>query len=332
MLSDDFRFEGFDTRGWLNLLSLFSRSAELRSAEPGPDPRRHGTFVLVTDSSGTPCAGFVTDRGPVGADVCRAPGTLQERCARLGVERAVVLQEGAIEELTERAAERLGLDADYAAQWLTLIEAARELEDEGKIELWPRRSRLPLPTPVMLRRALDLVLPDERVIVAALWEDQDLWTACAIQRREGAIVRVVGPELLLEWTGPLGGDFRRDHRTIQRAIARAMGPLHFGLFAERQVVEALLRDPSPGAWARAIALREVIISPAPPYVHFAVGADAARAAGHRARAWLFGLDVYGYVAPAARFAREHVARIGSTTGILGFNPLQALAGRLRRTR
>jgi hypothetical protein len=102
------------------------------------------------------------------------------------------------------------------------------------------------------------------------------------------------------------------------------------LFAQRERIDALLRNPTPGAWARAAMLREVIIDPAPSYVHVAVGADAARAAGHRARIWLGGLDLFGALAPAAEFTREHVARVGSVTGILGWNPLHALATRLRR--
>jgi hypothetical protein len=45
---------------------------------------------------------------------------------------------------------------------------------------------------------------------------------------------------------------------------------------------------------------------------------------------LAGFDVVPYLSPFARFAREHVARVGSATGILGFNPLEVLAARLRR--
>ena len=33
--------------------------------------------------------------------------------------------------------------------------------------------------------------------------------------------------------------------------------------------------------------------------------------------------------PVAEFAREHIARVGSVTETLGFNPLEALAARLR---
>jgi hypothetical protein len=335
MLTEDFRFHGFDTPAWLNLLALFSRSEQappkVRSeASAAPDPR--GTLVVVTGDDGKPCAAFSTSRGPLQLDGEASIADPQALCERYGGRRALVLRDGCIEELTERAAERIVFDADYAAQWLALIGVARELEDEGWLRFWPARSRLPLPTPGMLRRALDLLLPDGHVLVLALWEGPELWTAFAIRRRGGEIDCMVGPEQLLRWTGPLGGDYRRDQRAIRRAVTDALGPVHLGLFAQRQWIELLLRDPTPGAWARAIALREVIISPTPSYIHVAMSADAARAFGRRARDWLGGLDVLGYLTPAAHFARGHIQRIGSVTDTLGFNPLQALAARLRSNR
>lgn len=330
MISEDFRFEGFDARDYLNLLSLFRRQdagpgaeTELLDATPG-----RGTLVVVRDGDG-PCAALITGHGPVAPADCSGDD-LGKICERLGVARAIVLHEGAVEELTERAAERLSFTADYASQWLALLSAARELESEGKLRFWPPRTNLPLPTANMLYRALDLLLPEDHVLLVAIWEGDALWTACALHRCGHEIDRIAGPELVRDWTGPLGGDYRRDQRAIRRAVEGALGPVHLGLFAQREAIEGLLRDPRPGAWARAVALREIIISPAPRYVHLAVGADAARAAGQRARDFLGGIDVGAYFAPAALFARERVARIGSITHILGFNPLQALASRLRR--
>jgi hypothetical protein len=327
MISEDFRFEGFDARDFLNLLSLFRGTGG--GAAPLEDAPR-GMLVIVTEPGGGPIAALITGRGAIPLPAFTPESPIEPLCRQHGVERAVLIEEGTIEELTERAAERLSPSSDYAAQWLALLGAARELEDEGKLRFWPPRSRLPLPTSNMITRALDLLLPEDHVLLIALWHGEALWTACALHRRGNEIDRILGPKLLLDWTGPLGGDYRRDQRVIRRAVERALGPVHLGLFAQHEAVQALLRDPSPGAWARAVALREIIISPAPRYVHLAVGADAARAAGARARDWLGGIDIAGYVTPAAQFAREHVARIGSVTQILGFNPLQALAARLRK--
>jgi hypothetical protein len=333
VISEDFRFEGFDARDFLNLLSLFRAPGTPAAAddEEWQAATARGTLVLVTEDR-APCAALITGHGAIALPDWHADEDIGPVCERLGVERAVVLEQGAVEEFTERAAQRLLFSADYAAQWLTLLAVARELEAEGKLRFWPPRTHLPLPTSNMLFRALDLLLPTDHVLMIVLWDGAALWTACAVHRRGPEIARVVGPKLLLDWTGPLGGDYRRDQRALRRAVERALGPVHVGLFAQRDAIEELLRDPTPGAWARAVALREIIISPAPRYVHLAVGADAARAAGQRAREWLGGIDVAAYMGPAAQFARAHVARIGSITQILGFNPLQALAARLRRRR
>jgi hypothetical protein len=330
MLAEDVRFEGFDAPAWLNLLSLFAKRAPATARDDLGEPAPRGTLVVVLDEAGDPCASFITDRGAVELPRFNPATELETLCAHHGVAAAVLLRDGAIEELTERAAEPVLAAPDYVAQWLALLTVARQLEDEKLLTFWPARSRLRLPSPAVLRRTLDLLLPDEHVALFALWDGPELWTACALQRSGGQLSACIGPDRLLSWAGPLSGDYRRDQRALQRAVSRALAPVHIGLFAQRDRLEQLLADPNPGAWARAFALREVIIDPAPAYVHVAVGADAARAAGRRASAWLGGLDVIGYVAPAGQYVRDHVSRVGSVSNILGFNPLQALASRLRR--
>ena len=330
MIAEDFRFEGFDAAAWLNLLALFMRrGASDADAELAAPPPR-GTLVVVLDAAGRPCASFVTGRGPVELAPFDPGSELAALCAQHGVAGALLVHDGAIEELTERAAERVLAAPDYAAQWLALLATARELEDEGLLRVWPAHGRIRLPSPAMLRRALDVLLPDDHVALFALWDGPELWTACALLRSGGALSACIGPDRLLSWAGPLSGDYRRDQRALQRAVSRALAPVHVGLFAQRSRLEQLLADPNPGAWARAITLREVIIDPAPAYVHVAVGADAARAASRAASQWLGGLDLIGYVAPAGQYVRDHVTRVGSISNLLGFNPLQALASRLRR--
>jgi hypothetical protein len=330
MLAEDFRFEGFDAGAWLNLLALFARRGASTTGDDLGAPSPRGTLVVVFDDAARPCASFVTGRGPVALEPFDPASELETLCARHGVAGAVLLQDGAIEELTERAVESVLAAPDYAAQWLALLTVARQLEDEGLVSFWPARGRVRLPSAAVLRRALDLLLPDEHVALFALWDGPELWTACALQRSAGALSACIGPDRLLSWAGPLSGDYRRDQRALQRAVSRALAPVHIGLFAQRNRIEQLLADPNPGAWARAVALREVIIDPAPAYVAVAVGADAARAASRRASEWLGGLDLISYVAPAGQYVRDHVTRVGSISNLLGFNPLQALAARLRR--
>ncbi|HTU57790.1 MAG TPA: hypothetical protein VMF89_05140 [Polyangiales bacterium] len=244
--------------------------------------------------------------------------------------RGVALKLGTIEELTERATPQMLRTDDYAGQWLALLTAARELEREGALYFWPEpRNVVPLPTPQLVTRALDVVLPDEHSFVAALWEDAELWTALVLRRRGGQFDLIGGPELVLDTVGPLSGDFRRDHRAVSRAISTSIAPLQLGIYTQRRRFERLLREAEPGAWAKAVALREIIIDPSPAYVNIAVGADALRATARRTGELLGGIDFLSFLEPWTRYAREQISHVTSISGMLGFNPLQVLARRLR---
>ncbi|HET6338097.1 MAG TPA: hypothetical protein VFG30_32970, partial [Polyangiales bacterium] len=169
----------------------------------------------------------------------------------------------------------------------------------------------------------------ERSLLAVLWEDSVPWTALLLRRRAGEIDLIAGPEFVLDVVGPLGGDYRRDHRAVSRAVSDAVAPVHIGIYAQRSSFERLLRNPEPGAWAKAVALREIIIDPSPAYVHVALTADAMRATARKTSQYLGGLDFLGFAQPYARYAREQIMHVASVTGLLGWNPLQVLASRLR---
>jgi hypothetical protein len=327
MIAADFRFEGFDAEAFRRLFMLFG--SPVMTDEPGP-----GLLVIVrARSTGKPCASFVMGRGPVDVGDWQSPSELGALCTRLNAMGAMVVEEGAIEELTESAARAMRFGDDYAHDyvhhWLAIVRATRKLEDEGRILWWPLRTHLPIPTPAMIERALDLVLPPRRSCLIALFEGERLWTGFAIERGTSELTRMVGPDFLLEWAGPIAGDFRRDHRALSRAVGTAMAPVHLGIFAQRDKFLALLQSSEKGAWARAVAMRDVIIAPATAYVHVALGADALRAAGARAAEALGGFDVANVFGPLAAHARQRVSRVASVTNILGFNPLAALAARLR---
>jgi hypothetical protein len=326
VLSANLRVTGYDSVTWTRLLSLF----ETRRPRRDGVPARSGLLVIVEDEQGAACAAFLSDRGRVNAEDYKTRGDLARLCDEHRAGAGIAMRLGTIEELTERAAEHVLRTDDYAAQWLALLQAARELEREGAVQFWPERETpLTLPSAAMLNKALDLLLPDEHAFVAVLWEETELWTALVLRRRGGQIDLLGGPELVLDVVGPLGGDYRRDHRAVSRAISEAVAPVQVGLYAQRSRFERLLRNPAPGAWARAIALRDVIIDPSPAYVHVAVGADALRATARKTTQLLGGIDVASLFEPAARFAREQIMHVASVTGTLGFNPLQVLARRLR---
>jgi hypothetical protein len=323
MLSAELRVTGFDPSSWSRLLSLFGASVEQASAA------QRGTLVIVVDEHGAACAAFVTQRGHVPIASYNGRAELPQLCERVGAKSAIIVKLGAIEELTERAVPRVLATDDYAAQWLGLLSVARELEREGALYFWPERARLPLPSPPVLARTIETVLPDERALLAVLWEDSVPWTALLLRRRAGEIDLVAGPEFVLDVVGPLGGDYRRDHRAVSRAVSDAVAPVHIGIYAQRSRFERLLRTPEPGAWAKAVALREIIIDPSPAYVHVALTADALRATARRTSQYLGALDFLTFAQPYARYAREQIMHVASVTGLLGWNPLEVLASRLR---
>ena len=327
MLSSNLRVTGYDAVTWSRLVSLFEARP---TRQPGDHSDTYGVLVIVEDSEGACCAAFIGDRGPVSAAGYTGREDLERLCAEYGVRRAVALRLGTIEELTERAAEHVLRTDDYAAQWLALLTAARELEREGALYFWPEPANVvPLPSPQLLTRAFDVVLPDEHSFVAVLWEEAELWTALVLRRRGGQFDLLAGPELVLDTVGPLSGDYRRDHRAVSRAISAAIAPVQLGIYSQRRRFERLLRDAEPGAWAKAIALREIIIDPSPAYVHIAVGADALRATARKTGQFLGGFDFMTYIEPWTRYARDQVANVASVSAMLGFNPLQVLARQLR---
>jgi hypothetical protein len=323
-------FEGFDAASWASLVHLFvpDRPPATAREREAMAPHAHGTLVVVTDEE-RPVAAFVTDRGRIDVERVGSLETLAETCAHVGAERAVVLKAGAVERITEAAAERMELHADYVTQWLTLLAVLREAERAGELRRWPERSRRPLPTPQVLQHTLDVVLPQQRTLLAVLWNEHRVVTAVAVRRGHRGIDRVVGPHPILTWAGPLSGDLQRDHRALHRGVTQMLGDVHLGVFGQRRRIDELLRRPDPGAWAKAVATREVIVHPTPGYAAVALATDTARAAAGWASSALEGLELQAIVGPMSRLGSIGSGVRGSVTKALGFDPLAALRDRLR---
>ncbi len=151
-----------------------------------------------------------------------------------------------------------------------------------------------------------------------------------IRRRDGLIDLVAGPDLLTQWTGPLGGDWRRDHRVLTRAVERHVAPVHLGLFAEVSAVREALRSGEPGEWARQVAVRDVLFDPMPTSVKLALGADALRGISHVSSGLLGGVDLWKAAGPLLGRVRSRWTEIRSVSDELGFDPLVVLAALLRR--
>ena len=292
--------------------------------------QRRGSLVVVVDDDLRVLKSHHTLRGRVTGLSYEHPGQLPEWCESYGARRAWVMRVGAAEELSERLALHHRRGSDYLEQVLATLRCARELEDAGMFRVWPNPWRkVPIPTATMVRRAFDLAIPNGCSAMLALWEDDRLNTCIAVRRTAAGIDRVVGPDLIQRWAGPLGGDWRRDYMVLSEAVGRAMAPVHLGVFGERATVEHLLRAADPGAWAAAVTVRDIIIRPSPGFATLAVSADAIRGVADASRRLLGGIDLLGLIRPIGDLVRSRLPGMAGIEDALGFNPLTLLAESLR---
>jgi DNA-binding transcriptional MerR regulator len=124
------------------------------------------------------------------------------------------------------------------------------------------------------------------------------------------------------------------HAFDARSVEREVAPVSCGVFAPTTTLRELLMSDEVGAWARAIATRDVVIDPMPPWIAVAAGAGALRAVGRGARDVMAGLDALGLFGPFAKRAREIGELVGSVDvrAMLGFNPLDVVGAILRGSR
>jgi hypothetical protein len=182
----------------------------------------------------------------------------------------------------------------------------------------------------MIDRSIDMVCPPGKTMLIGLFERDDLWTSIALRRSHDGFDMILGPEELRDELGLLSGDFRRDHRHLARAVTDRMGPLSLGCFADHRTFRALEVDARPGAWALAVAVRDVVLTPVPPAMALPLGLDAGRAAFSALRQVANRLDPGGVLSPAFTMLRDATIGDRSIEELLGFHPLELLRKLLSR--
>jgi hypothetical protein len=330
VLSADVRFEGFTATDWTRVLSLFQPR---RAASEQRDPARPRGGVVAIHEGGRLLKLVHTEVGRLRLDEAqRAFPCSAEALARSNhASWSAVIEAGTFEAIMERFAERTRRGDDITAQAITLAHLAREELVLGHIDLWPRRLRgVPIPSGAMVKSTLDSVCPPGRSMVVGLFEEGELWTSLALHRAPNGVNLVLGPDEIRGDMGLLAGDWRRDYRHLARAIEQRAGPLAFGCYAEVATIRKLEVDPSPGAWARAAALRDVILSPLPAPLAIPLGVDAGRAAFLALRAVAERLDPVGIVSPAMALLRDLSTGDRDVKDVLGFHPLEVLRRLLSR--
>jgi hypothetical protein len=182
----------------------------------------------------------------------------------------------------------------------------------------------------MIESTIDSVCPRGRSMLVGLFDRDELWTSIALRRGPRGFDLILGPDEIRPRLGLLSGDFRRDHRHLARVVADRIGPLSLGCFAEQETFRRLEVDPTPGAWAMAVAVRDIVLSPAPPGMVVPLGLDAGRAAFSALRSVASRLDPAGVLAPTLGLLREVALGDRAVEDVLGFHPLDVLRKLLSR--
>jgi hypothetical protein len=323
VISEDFAFFGFDATSWDRLVSLFL-------GEDGERPR--GVLVLVIDANRIPVASFHTAQGSIDPGTLPSVDTLEALCAATNAGACIVMRQRAIADIEAYLAAPLDPGQDFVARVMRFAHVLRELGNGNWVSVWPN----PLPD-VLLSAApaakpvLDFLLPDGHNVVLGVFEDGELWTGAVLRRSAGTVDVFAGPTAISDWAGPLGGDWRRDHRVLTAAIERELGPIHVGLFMDRATAQRLLRGRQAGDWSRAYLTRELMVHPLPAFAAAGLGLDVLGGAAQFALQALEQMEAEELLSIAQGFWRGLTDGKG-LQGLLGFSPIQAISEAVNRAR
>jgi len=269
MLTRNVRFEGWTTEDWSRLLTLWKSSPDT-----GTSASRGG--LLVIHSAGRIRKMLHTQRGHIEKDATTWPVPLAELAATHGARWVLAAPTGGLERIAERFGARCHREDDISTQARLLLDIVRGLVQAGIIEIWPNRiDRFSLPSQPFFGNTFDAVYPPGHLVLLALFDEGELFTSIGLERQKGGISRIVGPDDLRRRVTFLSGDFRRDYRYLLAAAEETLGPVAFGCFTELSIFRALQRERSWAAWLRALAARDVIVTPTKGSLVGPLAADAA---------------------------------------------------------
>ena len=326
MFAPDLHFVGFTAQEWHGLIEAIR---PLDTA-PAPNSSAAGGVVLVTEGK-KPIKLVHTLRGRLDPTDQAWPVAFPEIAKRYGSRWVVELQFGALQSLFDRFGDGITADDDYLQQVLSLLTLFRQFEVEGRVRVWPQSLlQWPVPSHRTVSRALDALCPIGQSLLIGVFRRGQLYTALGARRGPLGFDRIVGPSVLRRDMGLVSGDWTRDYRYLLRATEERVGTVCVGCFAELATLQALAGAKRPGAWAEAIAMREVILSPVVPALAIPVGIDVGRAAlegvralAERARSldWLAREGPLGSLLDRFQSAKMPAANLKS---MLGFDPLGLL--------
>lgn len=274
MPSSGRRIEGFKPIHWRRWGEALGHGASPQNFQGG--------LVLVTGSDQRLLRAIHSVRGSLDCSTIRWPGSLEQLASDLGCWWAL---QGSLDDLRSLASMSFLRDEgqDYMARLLELWAALQELQSDGRLFSWPHRLDHWPALVDLAPQGLVSLCPDGHAAVAAIWRGTHLSTALAFSRRRGRIERILGPEVLQPAMGLVSGDWSRDYRYLSVAVERLLGPLGLGFFAQESAVRELSWQGDAAAWARAVAARDVIVSPMSAGLAVPLGLDLGRSLLRRAR-------------------------------------------------
>jgi hypothetical protein len=269
MFTKDVRFDGFTTEDWARLVAVWKRSSE--SGQQAP----RGGLLVIHD--GVRVRKLLhTTQGRLDKEGEVWPSSLAPLAAKHNARWVLAAPTGGLEQLAERFGERARQKDDLSAQVRSFLEILRELLAEGVLELWPNHlERLFLPPLPMFENTFEAVFPPGHLILLVLFHRGELWTSIALERGQEGIARIIGPDELRPRVSFLSGDFRRDYRYVLEAARETLGPVALGLFSELSIFRTLHNEKSWSAWLRAVAVRDVVLTPPKGPLATSLAADAA---------------------------------------------------------
>lgn len=330
MFAPDIRFEGFSAADWQRFLTLFQPASADLVKDAKPRPR--GTIVAIHDH-GRLRKLLHTQVGRLRLDDAKRdwPLSAAELASRHDTSSALCIQSGALEHIMETLGALIQRHDDFTTQTLSLLTLLRQQIELGRIDLWPKPlADVPTPTHGMVEGSIDLVCPKGKTMLLGLFHGGTLWTSIALKRGSKGIELVLGPHDLRAEVGLLSGDMRRDHRHLARAVADRCGPLSLACFSEYTTFRSLEVDPTPGAWALAVAVRDVVLHPVPAAMAIPLGIDAGRAAFSALRSVTSRIDPAGIFNPAWTAIVDVASGARKAEDAFGFNPLEILRRLLSR--
>lgn len=332
MLTPDVRVEDFDVADWIALKTLLDALGVRPTALPEggvalPETARAGLVILL--SGDRVVKALSTRDGRIAPSAVDAHTPLEELCKAKGAAWGVRLERAVLLQFSDRWAKRLERQDDLLSQASKMLQVIRELAREGHAETYPRDvSALPLPSERILRSTLDFICPPGKTLLFGVFEGSEVSTAVALHRGPRGFDRIVGPSQFRRELGLVSIDWTTSCRGLARAVELGVGPVALGCFAQASTWRSLPAEGS-GAFARAVAAREIVLHPLAPAIAIPLGVDVGRAAFAIAKDLASKLGAVswfqaGTFRPALERARELSLDGGDITRFLGFDPLALL--------